>query len=183
MLVIGMLTWPGIARLVRGQFLSFREQQFVLAARSIGVPPAQIMFRHLLPNCVPPLIVVATVQIAQAIALEATLSFLGVGVPITEPSLGLLISMLHMNDVTNVFNVIRHWDSSWLSREILFGVAFAGIAARNRALRRVIASAQAADLPGVFKADAVIHVGKHGSLEWLPDKALGLSGSAPEPDV
>ena len=50
------------------------------------------MFRHLLPNCVPPLIVVATVQIAQAIALEATLSFLGVGVPITEPSLGLLIA-------------------------------------------------------------------------------------------
>ena len=52
----------------------------------------RIMFRHLLPNCVPPLIVVATVQIAQAIALEATLSFLGVGVPITEPSLGLLIA-------------------------------------------------------------------------------------------
>ena len=55
------------------------------------MPPARIIFRHLLPNCLPPLIVIATVQVAAAIALEATLSYLGIGVPITEPSLGLLI--------------------------------------------------------------------------------------------
>ena len=54
--------------------------------------PARILFRHILPNCLPPLIVVATVQVAHAIALEATLSFLGLGLPITQPSLGLLIS-------------------------------------------------------------------------------------------
>ena len=56
-----------------------------------ALPPARIVFRHLLPNCLPQLIVIATVQVAAAIALEATLSFLGIGVPITEPSLGLLI--------------------------------------------------------------------------------------------
>ena len=60
-------------------------------AHAIGVPEGRIIARHLLPNCLPPLIVVATVQVAHAIALEATLSFLGVGVPVTEPSLGTLI--------------------------------------------------------------------------------------------
>jgi peptide/nickel transport system permease protein len=68
------------------------RKDYIDAARCLALSDRRIMFRHLLPNCVPPLIVVATVQIAQAIALEATLSFLGVGVPITEPSLGLLIA-------------------------------------------------------------------------------------------
>jgi peptide/nickel transport system permease protein len=58
----------------------------------MGLPMRSILFRHLLPNCIPPLIVIVTVQIAKAISLEATLSFLGVGVPVTEPSLGLLIA-------------------------------------------------------------------------------------------
>lgn len=88
MLVIGMLTWPGIARLVRGQFLSFREQQFVLAARSIGVPPVQIMFRHLLPNVVGTVTVAATFGMANAILQEASLSFLGLGVQAPTPSWG-----------------------------------------------------------------------------------------------
>jgi peptide/nickel transport system permease protein len=58
----------------------------------MSLPVHRILFRHLLPNCLPPLVVIATVQIARAIALEATLSFLGLGVPVTEPSLGLLIA-------------------------------------------------------------------------------------------
>src|SRR3989442_9392768 len=62
------------------------------AARRLAWPPRGMVFRHLFPNCLPPLIVVATVQVAAAIALEATLSFLGLGLPITEPSLGLLIA-------------------------------------------------------------------------------------------
>ena len=62
------------------------------AARAAGAGDKRIVFRHILPNCLPPLIVVGTVQVAHAIALEATLSFLGIGLPITEPSLGLLIS-------------------------------------------------------------------------------------------
>ncbi len=88
MLVIGILTWPGIARLVRGQFLSFREQQFVLAARSIGVPPIQIMFRHLFPNVVGTVTVAATFGMANAILQEASLSFLGLGVQAPTPSWG-----------------------------------------------------------------------------------------------
>ena len=69
-----------------------RSREYIEAARCLALPQKRIVFRHLLPNCLPPLIVVATVQVAHAIALEATLSFLGVGVPITEPSLGLLIA-------------------------------------------------------------------------------------------
>jgi len=88
MLVIGILTWPGIARLVRGQFLSFREQQFVLAARSIGVSPLQIMFRHLFPNVVGTVTVAATFGMANAILQEASLSFLGLGVQAPTPSWG-----------------------------------------------------------------------------------------------
>lgn len=88
MLVIGILTWPGIARLVRGQFLSFREQQFVLAARSIGVTPFQIMVRHLFPNVVGTVTVAATFGMANAILQEASLSFLGLGVQAPTPSWG-----------------------------------------------------------------------------------------------
>jgi peptide/nickel transport system permease protein len=69
-----------------------RGKEYIEAARCLALSDRRILFRHLLPNCLPPLIVVATVQVAHAIALEATLSFLGVGVPITEPSLGLLIA-------------------------------------------------------------------------------------------
>ena len=88
MLVIGMLTWPGIARLVRGQMLSFREQQFVLAARSIGVPPIQVMYRHMFPNVVGTVTVAATFGMANAILQEAALSFLGLGVQAPTPSWG-----------------------------------------------------------------------------------------------
>ena len=88
MLVIGVLTWPSVARLVRGQFLSFREQQFVLAARSIGVTPFQIMTRHLFPNVVGTVTVAATFGMANAILQEASLSFLGLGVQAPTPSWG-----------------------------------------------------------------------------------------------
>ena len=83
-----MLSWPGTARLVRGQFLSFREQQFVLAARATGVPPYQIVLRHLLPNVVGTVTVAATFGMANAILQEASLSFLGLGVQAPTPSWG-----------------------------------------------------------------------------------------------
>ena len=69
-----------------------RRKEYIEAATGLALSHTRIIFRHLLPNCLPPLIVVATVQVAQAIALEATLSFLGLGLPITAPSLGLLIA-------------------------------------------------------------------------------------------
>ena len=84
--------WAYYARTVRGSALVEREKDYVVAARCLGLSHARVMFRHLMPNCLPPLIVVVTVQVAYAIALEATLSFLGIGLPITQPSLGLLIA-------------------------------------------------------------------------------------------
>jgi peptide/nickel transport system permease protein len=93
-IIIALVTvqWAYYARTVRGTALVERRKEYVEAARCLGLSHSRIMFRHILPNCLPPLIVVATVQAAHAIALEATLSFLGVGLPQTEPSLGLLIS-------------------------------------------------------------------------------------------
>jgi peptide/nickel transport system permease protein len=84
--------WAYYARTIRGSALVERRRDYIEAARGLALPQWRIIFLHLLPNAFPPLIVVATVQVAHAIALEATLSFLGVGVPITEPSLGLLIA-------------------------------------------------------------------------------------------
>lgn len=84
--------WAYYARTVRASALVERRREYVEAAQSLGLSHARIIFRHILPNCLAPLIVVGTVQTAHAIALEATLSFLGVGLPQTEPSLGLLIA-------------------------------------------------------------------------------------------
>jgi peptide/nickel transport system permease protein len=84
--------WAYYARTTRSAALVERRREYIEAAQVLGLPPSRIMFRHLLPNCLPPLIVIAALQVASAITLEATLSFLGLGVPITEPSLGLLIA-------------------------------------------------------------------------------------------
>lgn len=84
--------WAYYARTVRSSALVEREKDYITAARCLGLDHTRVMFRHLMPNCLPPLIVVVTVQVAYAIALEATLSFLGIGLPITQPSLGLLIA-------------------------------------------------------------------------------------------
>jgi peptide/nickel transport system permease protein len=87
-----VVEWAYYARTVRGTALVERRKEYIEAARCLALSHNRIVFRHLLPNCLPPLIVVGTMQVARAIALEATLSFLGLGVPITEPSLGLLIA-------------------------------------------------------------------------------------------
>jgi peptide/nickel transport system permease protein len=87
-----VVQWAYYARTVRGSALVERSKEYVEAATCLGLSHNRIVFRHMLPNVMPPLIVVATVQVAHAIALEATLSFLGIGLPVTEPSLGLLIS-------------------------------------------------------------------------------------------
>jgi peptide/nickel transport system permease protein len=80
-LVIGILGWPEVARVVRAQFLTFREREFVLAARAIGASHAKVIFREILPNAIPPAVVVASILVARAILLEAGLSFLGLGDP------------------------------------------------------------------------------------------------------
>lgn len=100
------IQWALYARTVRAAALVERDKDYMAAARVLALPRWRQLLRHLLPNCLPPLIVVATVQVAHAISLEATLSFFGLGLPITEPSLGLLIS--------NGFNHLmsgRYWIS------------------------------------------------------------------------
>ncbi|MFJ1310146.1 ABC transporter permease [Agrobacterium sp. P15N1-A] len=91
-LALVVTQWAYYARTIRGSALVERKRAYVDAARSMALPDRNILFRHILPNCLPPLIVVATMRVAYAIMLEATLSFLGIGLPVTEPSLGLLIS-------------------------------------------------------------------------------------------
>lgn len=92
MLAIGLLGWPPIARLLRGDLLSLREREFVTAARAIGAPGWRIIVRHLLPNALAPIIVAATFGIAHAILLEAGLSFLGLGVPLPTASWGNMLT-------------------------------------------------------------------------------------------
>lgn len=91
-LTLVLLEWAYYARTARGQALVEARREYVEAARGQGIPPWRIVTGHILPNCLPPLLVIGALQVARAITLEATLSFLGLGVPITEPSLGLLIS-------------------------------------------------------------------------------------------
>jgi peptide/nickel transport system permease protein len=91
-IVIGLLGWTGPTRLVRGQILSIREMDYVLAARSLGVPDWRIIFRHVLPGVFPPLIVHATFGVAGAILLEAGLSFLNLGIRPPTPSWGNMLS-------------------------------------------------------------------------------------------
>ncbi len=91
-LALVVAQWAYYARTVRGTALVERRKEYVEAAQCLGLSNARIVFRHILPNCLAPLIVVGTVQTAHAISLEATLSFLGVGLPQTEPSLGVLIA-------------------------------------------------------------------------------------------
>ncbi len=87
-----IVQWAYYARTIRASALVERSKEYVEAANCLALSHKRIVFRHLLPNCLPPMIVVVTVQTAHAISLEATLSFLGIGLPITEPSLGLLIA-------------------------------------------------------------------------------------------
>ena len=89
---IGLANWVQYARTVRGSTLVEKNKEYVQAARVIGVPPWKIMRRHVLPNVLGPVLVIGTINIATAIITEATLSFLGVGVPPTSPSLGTMIN-------------------------------------------------------------------------------------------
>ncbi len=87
-----IVQWAYFARAARGSAISERGKEYMEAARALRLPSRRIIFRHLMPNVMPSIIVIATTQVARAITTEATLSFLGIGLPITQPSLGLLIS-------------------------------------------------------------------------------------------
>ena len=91
-LIIGLAEWPQYARTVRASVLAERRKEYVEAARVIGLTKVRIMWRHILPNTLSPVLVISTVQVANAIMSEAALSFLGLGMPLTKPSLGSLIT-------------------------------------------------------------------------------------------
>jgi len=102
--VIGGLRWMPVARLVRAQFLSLREKEFVEAARSLGAPAFRQMFRHLLPNSMGPVLVAATIDVAAAIIAESTLSFLGLGFPPDIPTWGRILF-----DAKDNLDFAPHW--------------------------------------------------------------------------
>jgi peptide/nickel transport system permease protein len=93
MAVIGLTSWMGVARLVRAEFLSLREREFVVAARALGASDARLIWRHLLPNALTPVMVSATLGVAGAILVESALSFLGLGVQPPTPSWGNMLTM------------------------------------------------------------------------------------------
>lgn len=92
-LIIGISEWPQYARTVRASVLAEKKKEYVEAAKVMGFKAPRIMFRHILPNCLSPILVISTVQVANAIMSEAALSFLGLGMPVDKPSLGSLISI------------------------------------------------------------------------------------------
>lgn len=120
MLILGFLGWPEIARLVRGQILSLREQEFMTAAEAVGLRPRRRIFRHLLPNVVPQLIVVCTMRLGSTILTEATLSFLGLGVKFPFASWGNI-----MNDVANV-HVLTSYPFLWIPAGVCLVLAVLG---------------------------------------------------------
>ena len=107
-LIIGGLSWPGVARLVRGQFLALKEQEFVAAATALGVRPARIMWAHVLPNALPPLMAMVSFGIGNAILTEAGLSFLGLGVPPPAPSWGTML------EAARNLDILRNLPWTWL---------------------------------------------------------------------
>ena len=104
MLILGFLGWPGIARMVRGQILSLREQEFMMATEACGIRVSRRIFRHLIPNVIPQLIVICTMGLGSTIITEATLSFLGLGVKFPFASWGNII-----NDVNNTYVLTTYW--------------------------------------------------------------------------
>lgn len=121
MAVLGLLGWPGTARLTRGEFLSLREREYVFASRMIGTPDHRIMFRHILPNALHPLIVSATLGIAGAILSEAALSFLGLGVQPPTASWG------NMLNEAQKLTTLRNYPWQWLPPGMAIAIAVLSI--------------------------------------------------------
>ena len=120
MLILGILGWPSIARLVRGQILSLREQEFMTATEACGIRVSRRIFKHLIPNVVPQLIVTCTMQLGSVMLTEATLSFLGLGVKFPFASWGNII-----NDVKNSYVLTNYW-FIWIPAGVCLSLAVLG---------------------------------------------------------
>jgi peptide/nickel transport system permease protein len=128
---VAVVQWSHVARIVRGTALVERQKDYVAAARCLGLSPYRVMARHILPNCLPTLIVVSTVNLASAISLEATLSFLGLGMTASEPSLGMLIA-----DGNRYFLSGEYWISFFPGLALLLTMVAVNLLADN--LREVL---------------------------------------------
>jgi peptide/nickel transport system permease protein len=117
-LALVIVQWAYYARTVRASAIVELNKEYVAAARCLAFGPGRILFRHILPNCLPPLLVVGTIQTAHAIALEATLSFVGVGMPLTEPSLGRLIANGYQYMLSG-----KYWISVYPGLALLLAIA------------------------------------------------------------
>ena len=136
-LIIGGLSWPGIARLVRAQFLSLKEQEFVAAAVSLGNRGSRVMLRHILPNALPPLMAMVSFGVGNAILTEAGLSFLGLGVPPPAPSWGTML------EAARNLDILRNLPWTWLPPAIMtvatvLSVNFVGDGLRDATDARMI---------------------------------------------
>ncbi len=120
MLILGFLGWPAIARLVRGQILSLREQEFMAATEACGIRISRRIFKHLIPNVIPQLIVICTMSLGSTIIMEATLSFLGMGVKFPFASWGNII-----NDVNSAYVMTHYW-FVWIPAGICLLIAVLG---------------------------------------------------------
>lgn len=121
MFIIGVLTWPSLARLIRGQILSLREQEFMLATEALGLSVRRKIFRHLIPNVIPIIIVNTTLNIGGSIIIESTLSFLGLGVAPPYPSWG------NMVNVVNDFQEFRLRPWLWIPPGIMIFITVMAI--------------------------------------------------------
>ncbi|MCZ0701639.1 peptide/nickel transport system permease protein [Natronobacillus azotifigens] len=106
--IIALTIWPNLTRIIRGTFLSLREQEFVLGARAIGASDFRIIFRHFIPNAIGPIIVNATLMMAQMIIIESGLSFIGMGIPQPTPTWGNMLS-----EAQNI-RILRNHPEAWI---------------------------------------------------------------------
>jgi len=120
-LILGLFQWPSVARYVRAEFLSLRERDFVTAAESVGVRPVSIIFKHMLPSALSPVIVIATLGVATSIITEATLSFLGWGVPLPTASWG------NMLMDAQTITVLQSMPWLWLPPGLAVGISMLAI--------------------------------------------------------
>ena len=129
-IILGLIGWPGIARMVRGQLLSLREQEFMIATEATGVRISRRIFRHLIPNVIPQLIVIATMGLGDVILMEATLSFLGIGVKFPYASWGNIVYAV--NDVYVLTNFWFVWiPAGFLILITVLGFNFVGDGLRD----------------------------------------------------
>jgi peptide/nickel transport system permease protein len=112
-LIIGLLGWPQMARIVRSNALSLKAAEFIEAARALGLSRVKIIIKHILPNCSAPIIVYGTITVAQAVLIESSLSFLGVGIAHPQPSWGSMLSMAQN------LNILQRCPWMWLPAGLL----------------------------------------------------------------